>query len=157
MTRDGGYAPSGADVGIITAINLTTGASSGTASLGTGIGKGSFAQAVTINASDDFEIGNTGTVLKPECDTFIYRIFRVGLLPLSNGTWPVQTLGTTTAIAPSSCSAVAPPCGLSGGSVVARSIVEGGHGFTCPSRPQPVKVMVPPRSTCPERHSLSGR
>jgi hypothetical protein len=93
LTRSGGYAPSGSNVGVVTVTNLTTGAASRTASLGTGIATGALARPVKINTGDDFEIRNSGTVFKAECDTFIYRIFRVGVLGLSNGRGSFETRG----------------------------------------------------------------
>lgn len=93
LTRAGGYAPSGSKVGVVTVTNLTTGAASRTASLRTGIATGALARPVKIKTGDDFEIRNTGTVFKAECDTFIYRIFRLGMLDLSTGSWPFETRG----------------------------------------------------------------
>jgi hypothetical protein len=92
LTQAGGYAPSGSKVDV-RVTNLTTGAASRTVSLRTGIATGALARPVKIHTGDDFEIRNTGTVFKAECDTFIHRIFRVGVLGLSNGRWSFGTRG----------------------------------------------------------------
>jgi hypothetical protein len=93
LTRAGGYAPAARDVGVVTVSNLNTGATAQTPSLGSGIASGTLDHPLRIGPGDDFAISNTGTVFKAECDTFIYRTFRVGTLPQSDGRWPFETLG----------------------------------------------------------------
>jgi hypothetical protein len=93
LTRAGGYAPANSAVGVVTVRNLTTGESASTPPLGSGIATGPLDRPLRIDAGTDFEISSPGTVFKAECDTFIYRTFRVGTLPRSAGGWPFETLG----------------------------------------------------------------
>ena len=88
LTQGGGYAPVGASAGVITVRNLSTGVTGRTASLGTGIVKGTLDRSVPVAVGQGYEISNSGTVIKAEGDTFIVSAFGVG-----SGAWPFTTAG----------------------------------------------------------------
>ena len=88
LTEAGGYAPKGAQVGVVTVRNITTGQTARTGSLGGGLAKGRLTHPVKVAAGQSYEISNSGTVLKAEGDSFIRSTFRVG-----EGDWPFTTKG----------------------------------------------------------------
>ena len=62
LTEAGGYAPVGRSAGVVTVMNLRTGATGTTAQLGSGIVKGRLSSPVPVAAGDSYTISNTGTV-----------------------------------------------------------------------------------------------
>jgi hypothetical protein len=88
LSEAGGYAPEGASAGILTVRNLSSGEVGQTASLGTGLVKGTLDNPVKVEAGQSYEISNSGTVLKAEADSFIQSTFGVG-----GGAWAYETVG----------------------------------------------------------------
>jgi hypothetical protein len=88
LTEAGGYAPAGASVGVVTVKNVRTGQVGTTASLGTGMAKGTLSPPVDVAAGDTYEISNSGTVAKAEGDIFLQKMGLIG-----PGKSPYETVG----------------------------------------------------------------
>jgi hypothetical protein len=88
LTEAGGYAPVGANLGEVTVTNLSTGKQAKTASLGSGIVKGTLSSPVDVAPGQTIQLKHTGTVVKQEADSFLRTIFGLG-----NGFWSVTTAG----------------------------------------------------------------
>ena len=87
LTEAGGYAPIGANVGVVTVKNLRTAEVGRTAALGTGIRRGALDNPVQLQAGDSYEISNSGTVMKAEGDQYLISMGLVG------GSTPYETVG----------------------------------------------------------------
>jgi hypothetical protein len=88
LTEAGGYAPTGSSAGVLTVRNLSTGETGRTASLGSGLVRGTLDNPVAVKAGQSYEISNSGRVLKAEGDSFIRSTFKIG-----TGSWAFETLG----------------------------------------------------------------
>lgn len=78
LTRAGGYAPVGSQVGTVTVRNLRTGQVGRTTSLGTGLVRGALRPRVRVEKGDTYAIAASGTVYKNPADNFMRVLFRIG-------------------------------------------------------------------------------
>jgi hypothetical protein len=78
LTQAGGYAPVGAQVGVVTVRNLRTGQVGRTASLGSGLVRGPLSPEVRVEKGDTYTITTAGTVYKNPADNFMRVLFRIG-------------------------------------------------------------------------------
>jgi hypothetical protein len=78
LTQAGGYAPVGANVGVVTVKNLRTGQTGTTASIGSGLKRSTLSPQVRIEIGDTYTISTSGTVYKNPADNFMRVLFRIG-------------------------------------------------------------------------------
>lgn len=79
LTQGVGYAPVGYSVGAITITNTTTGVSGTTASLGTGIQRGTLSAPVPVAVGDTYTAKTTGSVLYNPVDNWCVQLYSAGV------------------------------------------------------------------------------
>lgn len=90
LTKAGGFAPAGANLGTITVTNISTGVTGSVnlSSAGDGIAEGTLSTPVPVAAGETYTIASTGDVYVEQADSFQQTIFGLG-----GGDFPFSTNG----------------------------------------------------------------